>query len=105
MRSGRCSATPKALTRRKDDHRDQRATRVRLHRTIAAPPDRVYEAWLEPELLQRWLAPGGVEGGRVEVDARVGGRYRIWHQIDGADVGGFDCELAELVPAERIVFR
>jgi uncharacterized protein YndB with AHSA1/START domain len=46
---------------------------VRLHRTIAAPPDRVYEAWLEPELIQRWLAPGGVEVGRVEVDDRVGG--------------------------------
>jgi uncharacterized protein YndB with AHSA1/START domain len=73
---------------------------VRLHRTISAPPERVYRAWLEPELLRRWLAPG-VEVTRVEVDERVGGHYRIWH----GDAGGFECELLELVPAQRIVFR
>jgi uncharacterized protein YndB with AHSA1/START domain len=78
---------------------------VRLHRTIPAPPERVYRAWLEPELLRRWLAPGGLEVTRVEVDERVGGRYRIWHGSAEADVGGFECELLELVPGRRIVFR
>jgi uncharacterized protein YndB with AHSA1/START domain len=40
-------------------------TVVRLQRNISAPPERVYRAWLEPELLQRWLAPvaDGVESG------------------------------------------
>ncbi|MDQ6914179.1 MAG: SRPBCC domain-containing protein [Actinomycetota bacterium] len=78
---------------------------VRLHRTIPAPPDRVYRAWLDPELLRRWLAPGDLAVTRVEVDERVGGHYRIWHGDAGKDVGGFECELLELVPDQRIVFR
>ena len=78
---------------------------VRLERTISAPPHEVYRAWLNPELLQRWLAPGGITVKRADVDARVGGQFRIWHQDSGVDIGGFECEIAELIPDERIVFR
>jgi uncharacterized protein YndB with AHSA1/START domain len=52
-------------------------TVVRLQRNISAPPERVYRAWLEPELLQRWLAPGSMQVVRAEVDERVGGHYRL----------------------------
>jgi uncharacterized protein YndB with AHSA1/START domain len=78
---------------------------VRLQRRIPAPPDQVYRAWLEPDLIRRWLSPGEVEVASVEVEERVGGRYRIWHEDAAVDAGGFECELVELVPAERIVFR
>jgi uncharacterized protein YndB with AHSA1/START domain len=78
---------------------------VRLERTIPAPPERVYRAWLDPELLARWMAPGIFAVTRAEVDERPGGGYRIWHAAAGSPVGGFDCELTELVPCERIVFR
>lgn len=79
---------------------------VRLKRTIAAPPELVYRAWLEPDLLRRWLAPAGLELTRAAVEERAGGRYRIWQaNADGEDVGGFECELLELVPAQRLVFR
>lgn len=78
---------------------------VRLERTIPAPPQQVYRAWLDPDLLRRWLAPGGMEVKRVEIDERVGGYYRVWQADSGSDVGGFDCELLELVPDQRIVFR
>jgi uncharacterized protein YndB with AHSA1/START domain len=79
---------------------------VRLKRIIAAPPQEVYRAWLEPEMLRRWLAPGGLELTRAEVEQRVGGRYRIWQaDAEGGDVGGFECELLELLPPRRIVFR
>jgi len=92
---------------------------VRLERTISATPRTVYRAWLEPDLLRRWLAPGGLEVTHAEVDERVGGRLRIWQSDQrrpagpaqvpahdsGSDAGGFDCELVELVPDERIVFR
>jgi uncharacterized protein YndB with AHSA1/START domain len=80
-------------------------TAVRLQRTIAAAPDRVYRAWLEPDLLARWMAPGALEVTRAEVDERVGGHLRIWHAGADGDVGGFEAELLELVPGERIVFR
>ncbi|MBO0705206.1 MAG: SRPBCC domain-containing protein [Candidatus Dormibacteraeota bacterium] len=77
---------------------------VRVERTIPAPPHQVYRAWLEPDLLRRWMAPG-LQVSRVEVDERVGGHYRIWHADAGIEMGGFECELLELVPDRRIVFR
>ena len=80
-------------------------TAVRLERVMPAPPREVYRAWLDPDLLRRWLAPGGITVRRAEVEARVGGHFRIWHVKSGADIGGFECEIVELVPDERIVFR
>jgi uncharacterized protein YndB with AHSA1/START domain len=77
---------------------------VRLQRTIPATPDQIYRAWLDPDTLRRWMAPAGFENAGAEVDERVGGRYRIYHAQDGADRGGFESELIELVPNERIVF-
>jgi uncharacterized protein YndB with AHSA1/START domain len=78
---------------------------VRLQRIISGPPERVYRAWLEPELLRRWMAPGSTQVSRVEVDERPGGRYRIWQEDAGEEVGGFECQLLELLPSERIVWR
>lgn len=78
---------------------------VKLQRTISAPPHEVYRAWLDPTLLQQWMAPGRFEARRAEVEARVGGQLRIWHAESGYDVGGFECEILELVPDERLVFR
>ena len=83
----------------------EQATTVRLERTIPAPPERVYRAWLDPRLLVRWMAPGPFDITRAEVDERPGGHYRIWHAEGRTPTGGFECELAELVPHERIVFR
>ena len=73
---------------------------VRLERTIPAPPHRVYRAWLDPEVLCRWMAPGRRTVTRAEVDEREGGSHRIWH----GDGGGFDSQLLALDPGERIVF-
>ena len=80
---------------------------VRLERTIAASPGRVYRAWIDPALLARWMAPGPFDLTRAEVDERIGGHYRIWHAdaASGAAMGGFEAEIIELVPAQRVVFR
>jgi uncharacterized protein YndB with AHSA1/START domain len=78
---------------------------VRLERVLPAPPHEVYRAWLDPNLLRRWLAPDCFAVKRAEVEASVGGHFRIWHADSGSDVGGFECEIVELVPDERIVFR
>ena len=77
---------------------------VRLERLIPAPPGPV-PAWLDPGLLQRWMAPGGLTMARAEVEEWPGGYYRIWQEDSGRDVGGFEAELLELVPDERLVFR
>ena len=51
---------------------------IEVTRRFAAPPEQVFDAWLDPPGLGRWLfatAEGRME--RVEVDARVGGRFEI----------------------------
>lgn len=77
---------------------------VRVQRTIRSSPEQVYRAWLDPELIRRWMAPGDLVVTQVEVEERPGGAYRIW-QGDGQRVlGGFEAEVIELVPDQRIVF-
>jgi len=44
---------------------------VHVTRRLAASPERVFESWVDPALLRRWLAPN------AEADARVGGRFRF----------------------------
>ena len=50
---------------------------VRLHRVLRAPPDRVYKAFTDKQALERWLPPYGFTGAIHEMDARVGGGYRM----------------------------
>lgn len=82
----------------------QQDTAVQLRRSIAAPPERVYRAWLDPEILRRWMAPASLAVSRAEVDERPGGRFRIWQDRGTAAAGGFECEICELVPNERIAW-
>jgi uncharacterized protein YndB with AHSA1/START domain len=77
---------------------------VRLQRVIPAPPHEVYRAWLDPDLLRRWLAPGEMRVTRIEVEERVGGTFRVWQGSGDHGLGGFECQIVELVPDERIVF-
>ena len=78
---------------------------IRVERLLPVPPHLAYRAWLEPELVRRWMAPGGQEVTRVEIDERAGGAWRTWKADDGVIVGGFDSELVELAPDRRLVFR
>ena len=50
---------------------------VRLHRVLAAPAERVYRAFLDPEAMAKWLPPRGFTGKVHEIDARVGGKHRM----------------------------
>lgn len=52
-------------------------TSLRLTRVINASPDAVFRAWTDPAQLARWSCPEGMTVADVQVDLRVGGRYRI----------------------------
>lgn len=51
------------------------------------------------------MAPTGMQVTRVDVEERVGGPYRVWHRGEDGEAGGFECEILELVPDRRLVFR
>jgi uncharacterized protein YndB with AHSA1/START domain len=50
---------------------------VQVKRTFHASRDRVFEAWLDPELLRQWLTGPSGSSPHAEVDPRVGGEFRI----------------------------
>lgn len=50
---------------------------VQLHRVYTAPTERVYRAFTDPEAMMKWLPPNGFIGKVHEMDARVGGTYKM----------------------------
>ena len=44
-----------------------------LERTIAVPPERVWDAWTQPELLMQWFTPAPWKTVAAELDVRPGG--------------------------------
>lgn len=77
---------------------------VRLHRVFAAPPDRVYRAFIDPDAMAKWLPPHGFTGHVHEMNAKVGGRYKMsFTNFSNGQSHSFGGEYLELVPGERIV--
>jgi len=76
---------------------------VRLHRVLKAAPERVYRAFLEPEAIAKWLPPYGFTCTVHQMNACVGGSYRMSFTNFGTGNGhAFGGEYQELVPHERI---
>jgi uncharacterized protein YndB with AHSA1/START domain len=76
---------------------------VRLHRVLTASPERVYRAFLEPDAMAKWLPPYGFTCQVHEMDARVGGRFRMsFRNFGSGNSHSFGGEYLELVPHERI---
>lgn len=50
---------------------------VRLHRVLRAPPERVYRAFLDGAAMAKWLPPYGFVCQVQQMDARVGGSFRM----------------------------
>ncbi len=77
---------------------------VTLHRVFPAPPERVYRAFLDPDAMAKWLPPHGFTGRVLQMDARVGGGYRMqFTNFSSGQVMTFGGRYLELVPNERIV--
>src|SRR6266404_2057372 len=76
-----------------------------ITRTFNASRERVFDAWLDPNQIGKWIGPRQVNAEAKELTAKVGGRYRIHMRgIDGSDgpvVGG---EYREIVRPQRLVF-
>ena len=76
---------------------------IRLHRVVRAPAERVYRAFLEPEAMAKWLPPNGFTAKVHQVDARVGGGYRMsFTNFSTGKSHSFGGRYAELTPHERI---
>ncbi|UYZ09270.1 SRPBCC family protein [Agrobacterium salinitolerans] len=78
---------------------------VRLHRVIAAKPEKVYRAFLEPDAVASWLPPYGFLCTVHDLDAKVGGTFRMsFRNFTTGNGHSFGGEYMELVPSERLVY-
>ena len=50
---------------------------VKLHRVLKAKPARVYRAFIDPDAMAKWLPPHGFTGKVHQMDAKVGGSYKM----------------------------
>lgn len=76
---------------------------VRLHRVLRTKPERVYRAFLDAAAMCKWLPPNGFTGTVHEINATVGGRYRMsFTNLTNGSSHSFGGEYLELVPNERI---
>ena len=84
---------------------DQTATgTVRLHRVMTAPPERIYNAILDPAANCKWLAPHGFTCTVHHLDAREGGTYKMsFTNFSTGRSHAFGGQYLELKPGEKIV--
>ena len=76
---------------------------VRLHRVLSAPPERVYRAFIDADALAKWLPPNGFTCKVHQLDARVGGTYRMsFTNFSTGNEQSFGGTYQELVTGERI---
>ena len=64
---------------------------VRITREFDAPPEKVFRAHTDPELLARWLGPRNTAMRVDHFDCRTGGSYRYLHESDGNEYGFRGC--------------
>ena len=75
---------------------------VRITREFDAPPEKVFRAHTDAELVAQWLAPRDIDMHIDQFDCRTGGSYRYLH-VRGDEEYGFHGSFHEVRPSELIV--
>ena len=83
---------------------DPDVPKITITREFDAPPERVYRAWAEPDLVQAVAGPdASVDMNIEEWDCRTGGSYRYSASHDGEESARFYGSFHEARPGERLV--
>src|SRR5688500_256970 len=79
---------------------------VVVTRTVNGPARIVFEAFTKAELLERWWVPKsmGMKLLSCEVDARVGGKYRLVFDHGGSEPAAFFGTYVEVQPYSRLAW-
>jgi len=76
---------------------------VKLHRVLWAKSERVYRAFTDADAMAKWLPPNGFTGKVHEIDANVGGRYKMsFTNFSTGKSHSFGGEFLELVENKLI---
>jgi uncharacterized protein YndB with AHSA1/START domain len=97
------SPTEHTATREATIEADPNVPTIRIIRDFDAPRDRVFRAYVDPELVVKWLGPKSSEIRIDQWNARTGGNYRYASVQDGEEVAAFYGSFHEVRPSERLV--
>lgn len=76
---------------------------ITLHRVFAAPPAKIYKAFLDAEALVKWLPPHGFTAKMHQQDLREGGSFKMsFSNFSTGSSHSFGGEYVELVPDQLI---
>jgi uncharacterized protein YndB with AHSA1/START domain len=75
-----------------------------VRRSIRASPERIFDAWTQPQYLKQWWGPKSVECIDAEVELRVGGRYRIANQFPDGKILWISGEFEAIERPQRLVY-
>ena len=76
---------------------------VRFQRVLRAPAERVFRAFIDPDAMAKWLPPHGFTGRVHEMDARLGGAYRMsFTNLSNGQSHSFGGTFLEFLPNERL---
>src|SRR5687767_14505962 len=76
---------------------------VKLHRVLRAKPERLFKAFLDADAMAKWLPPNGFTGRVHEMDAKVGGRYKMsFTNFSTGKSHSFGGEFLEIVENKRL---
>ena len=81
---------------------DPKVPAIVITREFDAPPEKVFRAHTDPDLVVQWLGPHGMDMSIDHFDCRTGGSYRYIHKQDGQE-WGFHGSFHEVRPNEVIV--
>jgi uncharacterized protein YndB with AHSA1/START domain len=82
---------------------DPKLPTITMVREFDAPPDRVFRAWIDPEIAARWLGPNSTTTKISNWDGRTGGNFRYASWRDGEEIASFYGSFHEVRPSERLV--
>jgi len=82
---------------------DSKGNTVKLHRVLRAPKERIYKAFIDPDAMSKWLPPNGFTGKVHEMNATVGGSYKMsFTNFSTGSSHSFGGTYLELKPGELI---
>lgn len=78
---------------------------VKLHRVLAAPPARVFQAFVDPDALVKWMAPHGFVAKVSHLDLKIGGGYHMsFRNFSTGTIISFSGVYHEIIPHQRLCY-
>ncbi len=92
------------MDRAPSHHDNPQDLQVVVERTILASRQRVFQAWTDPLLMEKWFAPVPMQPVGIEAHVAVGGSYRIGMRSEDGTIYYVSGRYIEIVPPQRLVF-